>query len=200
MRKILLTFTILGAVLLGAFPARAASYEFKDPEGDATGVGVADGVTPSDDQFDLTKVALSTEKGTFVYAASVKKLAAGTPSNSTGYYFRLSFDYAGGQYWFIVAEDVTGAKSFSLSTRTTPTTTLTCKDCSGLIDRKAGKVVIKASIASLAAAMKQADATKNPLGPGAELTGFEVLAQRQAVRATLTSDTATAPAGVAFTL
>lgn len=198
MRKTLLTITVLVGLVLGAMPAHAGSLSWIDPENDATDAGVGAAVTPNDPQFDITKLALSADKKLFSWNVGIKKVAAATPSNSTGYYFRLRFSYEGGAYQFIVAEDVTGAKTFTVASTATGSAALACKDCTGVIDRKANAVIVKVPLASFAAAMKAADATKPPFATGSELTGLSVLAQRQMVRATLTSDTATAPEDAVF--
>lgn len=208
MRKALLSIVILGALLLGALPAQAASrYEWNDPEGDATGLGgdstgwwaYVDGVTPNDPQFDITKVTLSSDKGMFTETVSIKKVAPRTPDNSNGYYFRLHFTYAGNTYRFFVTEKSTGARFFGLY-RVDNAAALPCRGCTGVIDRTKNQVIVTAPIASLAAAMRAADATKEPMKAGSKLTGLYVLAQRWVTDYTLTSDEAIAPEGVAFKL
>lgn len=199
MRKALLSIVVLGALLLGALPAHAASrYEWNDPKGDATKVDVFAGVTPSNPQFDITKVAVSSDKGVFTYVASVKALSAGTPSGSTGYFFRFSFTYADTIYQFFVSEDVTGVKGFALWARGGPKKPLhlptdnngdaeiSCVGCTGVIDRTRNQVRVTAPISSLMVIR------------GSKLTDLYVLAQRSVPGLTLTSDEAAAPAGFVF--
>lgn len=213
MRKALLSIVILGALLLGALPAQAASrYEWSDPEGDATGLALGtsvaavepvpmSGMTPNDPQFDITKAAVSSRKGVFTYAASVKALSAGKPSNSTGYFFRLAFTYAGANYWFVVSENFYDDNEFRLWNQSsgsvgsgwTEDGDLPCGGCNGVIDRKKNQVIVTAPIASLTAATQGMRA-------GSKLTGLYVLAQRRVAYSLLTSDEAAAPKGVAFKL
>jgi hypothetical protein len=212
MRKALLSIVILGALLLGALPAQAASrYEWSDPEGDATGLGLGtslaaveqvtmSGMTPNDPQFDITKAAVSSRKGVFTYAASVKALSAGKPSGSTGYFFVLAFTYAGEDYWFVVSENFYDANEFRLWNQSgepasgwTDSGDLPCGGCTGVIDRKKNQVIVTAPIASLTAATEGMRA-------GSKLTGLYVLSQRRAGYSLLTSDEAAAPKGVAFKL
>jgi hypothetical protein len=156
MRKALLSIVTLGALLLGALPAQAASrYEWSDPEGDATGLGLGGGMTPNDPQFDIRNAAVSSRTGVFTYAASVKALSAGKPSNSTGYFFRLAFTYAGANYWFVVSENFNDANEFRLWNQSSGCRTscdLPCGGCTGVIDRKKNQVIVTAPIASLTAA------------------------------------------------
>lgn len=205
MRKALLSIVVLGALLLGAVPAHATSrYGWSDPEGDATNVDTFAGVTPSSPQFDITKVAVSSDQGVFTYVASVKAFAAGTPSGSTGYFFRLSFTYGGKNYQFFVSEDDTGAKGFTLWARGAPKEPvhlptdnhgdreLLCGGCTGVIDRTRNQVRVTAPISSLAVI--------RGFKAGAKLTGLYVQAQRTVPGLTLTSDEAAAPAGFVFKL
>lgn len=202
MRKAILTLTILIGVLLGALPARAATFEFHDPTGDATGVGVFVPGAPSDDQFDITRVALTSTARTFTYAAAIKKLASGTPSNSTGYYFRLAFDYEGGRYWFVVIEATDGGTEFGLLNREepSPAVALTCIQCTGVIDREANAVIVTVPISSLAAAMKQDNPDSRPVKAGSGIDHLYVLSQRYVGPVSLTADEARAPDGVVFKL
>jgi hypothetical protein len=205
MRKALLSIVILGALLLGALPAQAASrYEWSDPEGDATGLGLGtslaavehvtmSGMTPNDPQFEITKAAVSSRKGVFTYAASVKALSAGKPSGSTGYFFVLAFTYAGANYWFVVSENFYDANEFRLWNQSTDSGDLPCGGCTGVIDRKKNQVIVTAPIASLTAATEGMRA-------GSKLTGLYVLSQRRVGYSLLTSDEAAAPKGVAFKL
>jgi hypothetical protein len=193
MRKALLSIVVLGALLLGAVPAHAANrYEWNDPGGDATNVDVFADVTPSSPQFDITKVAVSSDQGAFTYVASVKALAAGTPSGSTGHFFRFSLTYAGTIYQFFVSENVTGAKGFALWARgaTAPggDREVPCVGCTGVIDRTGNQVRVTAPISSLM------------MFSGSKLTGLYVLAQRSVTGLTLTSDEAAAPEGFVFTI
>ena len=193
-RSIAMTIVILGALLLGALPAQAASrYEWSDPKGDATYVDVFANVTPSNPKFDITKVAMSSNEGVLTWAASVEALSAGTPRTSTGYFFRLAFTYAGANYEFFVSEDGVRA-GFALIRRGWPNgdAEIPCGRCTGVIDRKQHQVIVTAPIASLGAATS--------IRAGSKLTGLSVLAQRQVGVLTLTSDEAYAPKNVAFEL
>lgn len=186
------------ALVLAALPAQAGTFTWTDPAGDATEIGVADGV-PNDAAFDVTEVKMDSSGGKLSWSAKVPDVASGQPTLSSGYYFRFWFTHDGKDFQFIVAEDVTGAKTFSMSTVGTPSVTLTdaCKNCKGEINREGKAVQIEAPLASLDAAMKLAEA-----GPvaGKDFTGLEVLAQRRMVAATLTADTAAAPEGATFTV
>jgi hypothetical protein len=219
MRKALLSIVILGALLLGALPAQAASrYEWSDPEGDATGLGsggslaavehVTMRMTPNDPQFDITKVAVSSRNGVFTYAASVKALSAGKPSGSTGYFFVLAFTYAGTDYSFVVSENFYDTNEFRLWKddvgciylicptpwpRLRSGVDIPCGGCTGVIDRKKNQVIVTAPIASLTAATEGMRA-------GSKLTGLYVLSMRRVGYSSLTSDKAAAPKGVAFKL
>ncbi len=188
----------VAAFLAASAPAQAGSLKWKDDAGDATGLGLVDG-GPHDPAFDITEVAMDSSSGKLEWSAKVPDVTTGQPTLSSGYYFRFYFTHEGKEMYFVVGEDVTGAKTFSMSTSETPAISLTaaCKDCKGEINRESKSATISAPIASLDAAMKVAG-----VGPvaGKEITALEVLAQRRMVAATLTADTATAPEGATFTV
>lgn len=189
-RALLVGFTAIG-LLLAAAPANAASLSWEDPEGDATGVAVADGPI-HDPAFDITKVSMETVDGKLVWTAELPDMAAGRPTLSTGYYFRFAFTHAAVNYWFIVGEDPLGAQNFSLSATATGGAKMECKDCKAEINREAKAVIITAPLATLDADFKKADA---PKVSGSEWSKLYVIAQRRMVAATLTADTADAPEG-----
>lgn len=196
-RALLVGLTALG-VFLAASPANAASLSWKDKEGDAVGLGLADG--PSNDpNFDITKVVIETVGDKLVWTAEIPKIAAGRPTLSTGYNFRFGFTHSAASYWFQVGENALGEVSFSLASTAVGSTAMECKDCKAKMNREKKAVVIEAPMASLDAAFKKAGA---PPVSGAEWSKLLVLAQRRvgapavtSSGATLTADTADAPEG-----
>ena len=194
-RALLVGLTAVG-VLLAASPANAGSLSWKDPAGDAKGLHFAEGPI-NDPAFDITEVSIGTGGGKLVWTAKLPDLKAGAPSLSSGYYFRFAFTHDGKTYWFITGNDLTGATNFSLAPTATGSAALPCKDCKGIINAKEKAVIIEAPLASLDAAFKS---IKVAPASGAEWGTLYVTAQRRMVAATLTADTATAPAAATVTL
>ena len=194
-------------LLLGAFPAQAASISWADPKGDATQLGLADG-GPNDPAFDITKVSMSNDGGTLKWSADIPGIAAGRPSLSTGYFFRFNFKHGESTYSFRVGEDLLGATSLGLAATTLGSAPLPCDKCVVKFNREAKNVALTVPIESLTKALK-AQAGAPPLA-GAEWTGLSVTAQRPiqapavpgattgSTGATLTADQADAPVGTTF--
>ena len=187
-------------LLLGAFPAQAASISWADPKGDATQVSAADGA-PNDPAFDITKVSMSNDGGTLKWSADMPGITAGRPTLSTGYYMRFYFTHGGTTYSFRAGEEITGATSLLLSATATGSALLPCDKCLVKFNREAKNVALTVPVASLTKALK-AQAGSPPLA-GAEWTGLYVVAQRPisapgAGGATLTADQADAPVGTSF--
>lgn len=174
--------------LLGPGPASARSTAtWQDPENDATEQGVTGGL-PNDPAFDVTGVTLETVGDKFRWTVEVPQVAAGVPSMSAGYYFRLGFTHYGVKYWFIVAENVDGiTKFFLLPLDSKDKPEMTCDGCTGSISRQAKAVIVEAPVASLneAFAAVGAPSVKDVLW-----TDLYVLSQRRAVALNLTADTA----------
>ncbi len=196
-RALLVGFTAIG-LLLAASPANAASLSWQDPEGDAKGLGLADG--PADDPaFDIKKVTIETVGDKLVWLAEVPKMPAGRPTLSTGYNFRFGFTHSAANYWFQVGENALGEVTFSLAPTAVGAAAMECKDCKAKMNRERKAVAIEAPMASLDAAFKKAGAS--PVS-GAEWSKLFVIAQRRVGSpavvnsgATLTADTADAPEG-----
>lgn len=201
MRKLLLP-VIPVLLFAAAMPARAATFSYADPEGDATGVySVESTPMPSEPAYDITKVTMSFDGKELKYVAKIKGLPAGSPTLSTGYYFRLQYTHMETSYEFQVAESAGTGSYFALIATEDPTQdALTCSGCKGLIDRKSSSVIVTAPLKSLNLGMKQGNAAIKPAVPGTVFDSLYVAAQRDLGLLTLTSDRAAAPENSTFTL
>lgn len=169
----------LAGLVFGASPARAANLSWEDPAGDANllpllGVPPPVGGVPSEPAYDITAVRVSNDGGNLVWELAVPGLVEGHPSPSTGYFFRMFFDYEGDRFVIGVSEDSEGQQQSRLALSTTnygqlPPPALDCQGCEGRIDRVAKKVVYTAPLMSLDQALQSAD--RSPLA-GQEWTGL----------------------------
>jgi hypothetical protein len=195
--RVLALTVALGAFAAAAGPANAASLRWKDKDGDAVGLGLADG-TSNDPNFDITNVVIETVGDKLVWTAEIPKIAAGRPTLSTGYNFRFYFTHAANEYKFDVGENALGEQTMTLTNTGTPSVTLECKDCKGKIDREKKGVSVQAPLASLDAAFKKIEVA--PVS-GSEWTKLTAWAQRRVGSPTtgtglvLVADKADAPEG-----
>lgn len=178
------------ALLLAGQPAQAATTEWTDPAGDATGVDVSPaGVPnalestprPSEPEFDILKVAITSSADTLTVRATLAK--QGIPSTGIGTVFRLLFTHDGVAYDLIAQRsgDVssnafTTAVFLRVRTPYTSPETLACGGCGVKYEPTA--VVFTAKLASLTSGIRQYKKSP-PLAAGTKLSDVGVLAQRQ---------------------
>ena len=217
-RRFVAAFFAAGALILlpstasaGPTPdahASGSSVIWKDPSNDAGQVSSPSevlpsrvvprqggpSVLPSDPAFDVTDVTLETVGDKFKWTVKVPEMAAGMPSESTGYYFRLGFTHDGTQYQFMVVENPNGTFFFGVRPWSSEKW-MTCTRCKGTINRQTKAVVVEAPIASLNRGFEGAGA---PPVDGAAWSDLYVWSQRYTHDKSLTADTANAPANTVF--
>ena len=157
-----------------------------DAKGDATGAAVVEeGVTPNEPSLDVLKAHLTWDapNEAITFRIEVDDLGPGSPSGGTGHLFRFFFTYAGTDYQLQLRREGS-ALAFSLRL---PDNTLIKGDLAGNFDAVTDEIsVILPTKAKLAAPIPP----NAPVwSPGAQVSGFEVLAQRLS-GGSLTADTA----------
>ena len=183
---------LIAACAVGsARPSLAAgSLNWTDVPGDATGVDPlpppGDGLVtstprPQDEGLDLLAATAASDGQTIVFTARTAKDAM--PAGATGATLRFLFSYEGAGYQFIAqrtAPDFSAAFTTALFLRARQATSseLTCKECTVKYDPKNSSVTIRAQIASLAVGIKEHSPKSKKFAPGAKLTDFIVLSQR----------------------
>jgi len=166
-------------------PVCDAAATITDPAGDATGAAVVDSTpAPSDDTLDVLSAHLSEAAGALVFHVNVKNLSA-TPEGAD---FRYYFTYGNTSYFLFLDRSTAGVTSFSLKRYdgTTAGTTTLKSGLVGAFDNAANEARVALPLDVFNATAKPA----TPLANGKQLTGFQVLAQRDTGLATLTADTA----------
>lgn len=194
MRKILLPFVIIAGLFFGAMPAQAGNLSWNDPAGDAS---IEKGVIPSDDAVDILKTTVHTNAKSLQWNLKLKKAVEGNPSGSVGYFFIFEFAYNDALYNIRVAETV-AAKEVTFRKDASGEQNRECKDCKYKFDRKASVVSVEAPIASLAEAIKGADAKAEPFKAGSTITKLLVNSYRGYIGISLRADDAPAPEGTEF--
>lgn len=169
------------AVLLGALPAQAGLTQWKDAEGDATGVYNAEVLPiPSEPALDITTVTMTSDGTRLTWSAGIKKLSTSPPQGATGYSFRFAFRHEEVPFYLTVAEDsIQGTSGTRFQQDPVAGDDLSCRSCVGKIDRKDNRVTITAPLASLSSGIREFDRSLPPVTPGTKVDGLEVLARRQ---------------------
>lgn len=185
MRRTLLLFLVgLGLfATMTAMPANAASFEWKDPSGDAhffVNSALPPVPTPNEPSLDVTIVKMEVVKDALVWTAAINKIGATNPPGSTGVGYQFALKYAAAAGTIQVYDDVLIGKAteFRAAAVGASTGTVACGKCVGIIDRKNSKVVLTTPLSSLYSALRSADKAAPPFKPGAKLTGLAFSTRR----------------------
>jgi serine protease AprX len=183
--------SVLGVPNLPPAVYCAATSSATDPTGDATDVGI-DGILPatlpgnSDPNVDITQAGVSLAGANVRFSVHVADLGDQPSAGSSGDYVRYRFSINGTTYELVLQRDV-GAngpptESFSLATQTVDANGLPASEpvdttITGHFDPATNEAWAEVPASAIGAAA------------GDQLTGVEVLWQRQVTNLTLTADT-----------